>query len=98
MRRLPVVAALAGLAAAAVAAPATAPAEPTQSQPVFTQKLLYDPSLRINGTTVSVLEPKWSKGNDLCCPSKLRERDYAFDAKALTFKRTGDKTIPFATN
>jgi hypothetical protein len=178
MRRLPVVAALAGLVAAAVAAPATAPAEPTQSQTVFTQKLLddpatssgikrmlkskqaivdprsgfvdvtgdkrqdalilvstggaagavglyvfsthgqstsgngddqtslkvvfrlqslYDASLRINGTTVSVLEPKWSKGNDLCCPSKLRERDYTFDAKSLTFRRTADKTIPFAT-
>jgi hypothetical protein len=55
------------------------------------------PSLRINGTTLSVLEPRWSKGDDLCCPKKLRERDYRFDAKALTFRRVADKDTPFTT-
>jgi hypothetical protein len=64
---------------------------------VFRLQSLYDASLRINGTTLSVLEPKWSKGDDLCCPDQLRERDYAFDAKALTFRRTADKETPFST-
>jgi hypothetical protein len=62
---------------------------------VFRLQSLYDASLRINGTTLSVLEPRWSVGDDLCCPKKLRERDYAFDAKALTFRRTADKDTPF---
>lgn len=70
----------------------------TSLRVVFRLQTLDDASLRINGTTVSVLEPKWAKGDDLCCPAKLRERDYAFDAKALTFRRTADTTTPFTTS
>lgn len=64
---------------------------------VFRLQTLNDASLRLNGTTLSILEPKWSKGDDLCCPARLRERDYAFDARALTFRRTRDTTTPFTT-
>ncbi|HET6505798.1 MAG TPA: hypothetical protein VFG42_03315 [Baekduia sp.] len=69
----------------------------TSLKVVFRLQSLYDASLRINGTTISVLEPRWSKGDDLCCPKKLRERDYAFDAKALTFRRVADKDTPFTS-
>jgi ABC-type oligopeptide transport system substrate-binding subunit len=69
----------------------------TSLKVVFRLQSLYGASLRINGTTISVLEPRWSKGDDLCCPKKLRERDYAFDAKALTFRRVADKDTPFKT-
>jgi hypothetical protein len=75
----------------------TASDEQTSLKVVFRLQSLYDASLRINGTTLSVLEPRWSKGDDLCCPKKLRERDYAFDPKALTFTRTADKDTPFTT-
>jgi hypothetical protein len=67
----------------------------TSLKVVFRLQSLYGASLRISGTTVSVLEPSYAKGDDLCCPDKLRERDYAFDAKALTFRRTADKDTPF---
>jgi hypothetical protein len=70
----------------------------TSLKVVFRVQSLYDASLRISGTTLSILEPKWSKGDDLCCPGKLRERDYTFDAKALTFRRTADKTTAFTAN
>lgn len=69
----------------------------TSLKVVFRLQTLNDASLRINGTTLSVLEPKWAKGDDLCCPANLRERDYAFDPKALTFRRTADHTTPFTT-
>jgi hypothetical protein len=69
----------------------------TSLKVVFRLQSLYDASLRINGTTISILEPRWSKGDDLCCPKKLRERDYTFDAKALTFRRVADKDTPFTT-
>lgn len=68
----------------------------TSLKVVFRLQSLYGASLRISGTTLSVLEPRYSKGSDLCCPSKLRERDYLFDAKALTFRRTADRDTPFA--
>jgi hypothetical protein len=67
----------------------------TSLKVVFRLQSLYDASLRLNGTTISVLEPRWSRGDDLCCPKKLRERDYRFDAKALTFRRAADKDTPF---
>jgi hypothetical protein len=67
----------------------------TSLKVVFRLQSLYGASLRISGTTLSVLEPHYAKGDDLCCPAKLRERDYAFDAKALTFRRTADKDTPF---
>jgi hypothetical protein len=70
----------------------------TSLKVVFRLQTLNDASLRINGTTLSVLEPKWSKGDDLCCPANLRERDYAFDARALTFRRTADHVTPFTTS
>jgi hypothetical protein len=67
----------------------------TSLKVVFRLQSLYGASLRISGTTISVLEPSYAKGDDLCCPDQLRERDYAFDAKALTFRRTADKDTPF---
>jgi hypothetical protein len=67
----------------------------TSLKVIFRLQALNDASLRISGTTLSVLEPRWSKGDDLCCPKLLRERDYAFDAARLTFRRTGDRDTPF---
>jgi hypothetical protein len=69
----------------------------TSLKVVFRLQSLYDASLRISGTTISILEPRWTKGDDLCCPKKLRERDYTFDAKALTFRRVADKDTPFTS-
>ena len=75
---------------------ATTPADDqTSLKVVFRLQSLYGASLRISGTTLSVLEPRYAKGDDLCCPQKLRERDYAFDAKALTFRRTADHDTAF---
>jgi hypothetical protein len=68
----------------------------TSLKVVFRLQSLYDATLRISGSAVTVLEPRWERGDDLCCPDQLRERDYAFDAKALTFRRTADKDIDYA--
>ncbi|QEC48157.1 hypothetical protein FSW04_11650 [Baekduia soli] len=67
----------------------------TKLKVLFRLQSLYRATLRINGTALSVLEPVWAAGDDLCCPAKLRERDYRFDAKALTFRRTADHVVPF---
>jgi hypothetical protein len=67
----------------------------TSLKVLFRLQSLYGASLRISGTTLSVLEPRYAKGDDLCCPEKLRERDYVFDAKALTFRRTADHDTAF---
>jgi hypothetical protein len=69
----------------------------TSLKVVFRLQSLYGASLRISATTLSILEPRYAKGDDLCCPKKLRERDYVFDAKALTFRRTADRDTAFTT-
>ena len=77
--------------------PAGSAGQATKLKVVFRLQSLYRATLRINGTTLSVLEPRWSEGDDLCCPGMLRERDYAFDARALTFRRTADHDVPFTS-
>jgi hypothetical protein len=69
----------------------------TKLKVLFRLQSLYRATLRINGTTLSVLEPRYRAGDDLCCPKKLRERDYRFDAKRLTFRRTADHDVPFTS-
>jgi hypothetical protein len=75
----------------------TSSTDTTSLKVVFRLQSLYDASLRINGTSISVLEPRFAKGDDLCCPKQLRERDYAFDAKSVSFRRTADKDVDFTT-
>jgi hypothetical protein len=74
---------------------ATGNDDQTSLKVVFRVQSLYDATLRISGTGLSILEPHFAKGDDLCCPNQLRERDYQFDAKALTFRRTADRDTPF---
>jgi len=73
-------------------------ADQTQLKVLFRLQSLYRATVRISGQTLSVLEPRYTKGDDLCCPRKLRERDYQFDAKKLTFHRTADHDVPFTTS
>jgi hypothetical protein len=69
----------------------------TKLKVLFRLQSLYRATLRVSGTTISVLEPRYRSGDDLCCPQKLRERDYAFDAKRVTFRRVADHEVPFTT-
>jgi hypothetical protein len=64
-------------------------------KPIFRLQSLHDMSLRLSKTSLSILEPKYAKGDDLCCPGRLRERDYTFDAKSVTFRRTADHDTAF---
>jgi hypothetical protein len=75
----------------------TGTGDQTSLKVVFRLQSLYRATLRISGTTLSVLEPRYAPGDDLCCPKKLRERDYRFDAKQLTFTRAADHDVPFTT-
>lgn len=70
----------------------------TKLKVVFRLQSLYRATLRINATTLSILEPRYAPGDDLCCPAKLRERDYRFDATSTTFRRTADHEVPFSAD
>jgi hypothetical protein len=75
---------------------ADATGDQTSLKVLFRLQSLYRATLRISGTTLSILEPSYAKGDDLCCPKRLRERDYRFDATKLTFVRIADHPTPFS--
>jgi hypothetical protein len=67
----------------------------TKLRVIFALQSLYRATLRLNGTTLTVLEPRYATGDDLCCPRKLRERDYQFVASRVGFRRVADHDVPF---
>jgi hypothetical protein len=65
----------------------------TSLKVLFRLQVLYRATLRLNGTTVSVTEPLYQRGDDLCCPKQIRTRDYGFDPARTAFVRTDDRTL-----
>jgi hypothetical protein len=67
----------------------------TSLKVIFRLQTLRQATLRVSGTSLTVLEPVFAKGADLCCPTRLHERDYRFDAAHVTFQKVGDRRIAF---
>jgi len=54
---------------------------------------LYQGRVKVNGTTLTIAEPLWSRGDDVCCPRRAIERDYAWDAAKKAFARRATRTV-----
>jgi hypothetical protein len=54
---------------------------------------LYQGRVRVSGTTLTIAEPLWSRGDDVCCPRRATERDYAWDATKKAFTRRATRTV-----
>jgi hypothetical protein len=54
---------------------------------------LYQGRVRTSGPKLTVAEPLWSRGDDVCCPRRATERDYAWDAAKKAFTRRATRTI-----
>lgn len=65
---------------------------------LFRVQRLHRATLRLRGTTITVLEPRYGPGDDLCCPAALRERDYRFVPARRTFVRVADHDVPFVVH
>ncbi len=68
---------------------------------VFRNQSLYQGHVRTSGPTVTVIDPIYERGDDVCCPRHATERDYAWDASLKTFTRRATRTVtvgPIATN
>jgi hypothetical protein len=61
---------------------------------VYRNQQLYRVHSRVSGPTLTLVVPKWSTGDDLCCPAKLVERDYAWSSRAKGFTRRAVREIP----
>src|SRR4051812_33454935 len=65
----------------------------TKLRAIFRLQRLHRATLRLRDTTVTVVQPRWRSGDDLCCPVKLRERDYAFAPARRTFVRKAERVV-----
>jgi hypothetical protein len=65
----------------------------TKLRAIFRLQRLHRATLRLRDTTVTVVQPRWKPGEDLCCPVKLRERDYAFAPARRTFVRKAERVV-----
>jgi hypothetical protein len=54
---------------------------------VFRSQALYRATTSAAGATLTVSQPRWSSGDDLCCASARTERRYAWDARTHTLTR-----------
>ena len=60
----------------------------------FRSQSLYQGRVRMSGPTLTVAEPIFARGDDVCCPRKALERDYAWDASKKAFTRRATRTVP----
>jgi hypothetical protein len=59
----------------------------------FRSQELYEGQVRVSGGTLTVVNPIYARGDDVCCTRQATERDYAWDATAKAFKRTAMRTV-----
>ena len=59
----------------------------------FRSQSLYQGRVRTSGTTLTVAEPLFARGDDVCCPRRATERDYAWDAAKKAFTRRATRTV-----
>jgi hypothetical protein len=50
--------------------------------------------VRTSGATITVITPQFARGDDVCCPSGLVERDYAWNARRHLFTRQTSRRLP----
>jgi hypothetical protein len=53
----------------------------------------YRLGARLRETTLTLAVPLWRVGDELCCPARLRERDYAWSASTRRFVRRAVRTV-----
>jgi hypothetical protein len=59
----------------------------------FRTQSLYQGRVRMSGATLTVAQPLFARGDDVCCPRRAIERDYAWDAAKKTFTRRATRTV-----
>jgi hypothetical protein len=54
---------------------------------VLRSQALYRATTRIAAGTLTISQPDWQSGDDLCCPADRTDRTYAWDARAHRLTR-----------
>jgi hypothetical protein len=60
---------------------------------VYRSQQLYRASIQVSAGTVILRTPRWTSGDDLCCPAKIFERVYAWNDAASTLKQRSSQEL-----
>jgi hypothetical protein len=61
---------------------------------VFRSQRLHRASAVASGSSLVLRTPRWRAGDNLCCPSRVLERVYAWSARSGTLVRRSSRTVP----
>jgi hypothetical protein len=61
---------------------------------VYRSQQLYRASAKISAGTLIVRTPRFAEGDDLCCPSRIVERVYAWKDDTKTLERRSTRELP----
>ena len=61
---------------------------------VFRSQSLYRATTQVRGATLVLRTPHFSRGEDFCCPAKVTQRSYTWDASKRTLVRRDIRDIP----
>jgi hypothetical protein len=64
---------------------------------VYRTQRQYRLRVRLAGATMTLVAPTWRRGDELCCPSSLVERDFAWSSRLRAFVRRATRTIDGGT-
>ena len=61
---------------------------------VFRSQSLYRATTQVRGATLVLRTPHWAQGEEFCCPAKVTQRSYTWDAARRTLVRRDIRDIP----
>jgi hypothetical protein len=64
---------------------------------VYSSQRLYRASVDASNGTLILRTPRFAQGDDVCCPVKVVERVYAWNAKAQTMRQASSQEVPGPT-
>jgi hypothetical protein len=64
---------------------------------VYRSQQLYRASAEVSAGTLILRVPRFAQGDDLCCPAKVVEKVYAWNARERTLKQRSSRELPGPT-
>jgi hypothetical protein len=65
---------------------------------VYRSQRLYRASVRLSGATLTLRTPRFTEGDDVCCPARIVEQVYSWSAAAQTMRQRSSRELPGPTS
>jgi hypothetical protein len=66
----------------------------TKLRAVYRNQHVFRAMIAVSGTTLLISTPRWSAGDELCCPSTLLQRTLTWSARAKHLVVRSTQTVP----